>query len=343
MDPFANLPIELRIRFEPEINPLGKIIRGVKPIDKSTHWIYNFDENCDAFFECFNDPFSELYNSSNTNNEVKYIFRGHQYSNWKLIPTSFRDLNSDRETNSLNVLKSGNGHFLPELTDFINFIKGLNSLGYKIENDSFKLINSNLIDDIHKAFNLIEYFPKPEQLKELALAQHYGVRTRLLDFTFNPNKAIFFAIEKIKDTKREDNSKIGIWAIPERLIELCQEDFYLERIFLEGFQNNNMTAQQGLFVNYFKGRSIDENLFNKEGKIKSLDEYIFDNKKSPDNERLINEKIGKPCLFTLSHKVAWQVFKRLDILNINWITIQPDLDGVKKEVERKKNKSSNYS
>jgi hypothetical protein len=97
-----------------------------------------------------------------------------------------------------------------------------------------------------------------------------------------------------------------------------------------------MVAQQGLFINYFRGRSIDENLFNKEGKIKSLDKYLFDYTKSSDNERLINEKIGKPSLFTLSNRVAWHVLKRLEILNINWMTIQPDLDGIKKEVERKK-------
>lgn len=331
-----DLPINIRIQHEPEINPHGKIIRGIKPIDKITYWEYEFEENCDAFFECFNNPFSELHQTNISNIDAKHIFRGQRCSDWKLIPTAFRNLNSNEEINSLKVLKSGNGHYLPELTDFINFIKGLNSLGYKIEDDSFKLINSTLIDEKFKAFDLIKYFPKPEQLKELALAQHYGVNTRLLDFTFNPNKAIFFASEKIKHPNKEDSSKIGIWAIPERLIEICQEDFYLKRIFVEGFQNKNMTAQQGLFINYFKGQSIDENLFNTEGKIKSLDEYLFDYNKSSDNERLINEKIGKPSLFTLSHRVAWQVFKRLEILNINWMTIQPDLDGVKKEVERKK-------
>jgi hypothetical protein len=336
MNQLRKLPIELRLQHEPEINPFGKTIRGVKPIDEITHWVYDFEENCDAFFEYFNDPFSELNETSYSNIGAKYIFRGHQDFNWELIPTAFRDLNSNEENNSLNVLKSGNGHFLPELTDFINFVRGLNSLGYKIEDDSFKLINSTLIDDKYKAFELIEDFPKPEQLKELALAQHYGVHTRLLDFTFNPNKAIFFATEKIKHPSKEDNSKIGIWAIPERLIEICQEDFYLKRIFVEGFQNNNMVAQQGLFINYFRGRSIDENLFNKEGKIKSLDKYLFDYTKSSDNERLINEKIGKPSLFTLSNRVAWHVLKRLEILNINWMTIQPDLDGIKKEVERKK-------
>lgn len=159
-----------------------------------------------------------------------------------------------------------------------------------------------------------------------------------MDFTFNPNKAIFFASEKINPWTKDDNSKIGIWAIPERLIDISQEDFYLKRIFVEGFQNNNMIAQQGLFINYFEGRSIDENLFNQKGEIKSLDNYLFDCKRSDENEKLIKQKIGKPSLFTLSHRVAWRIIKRLEILNINWLTIQPDLNGIRKEVERiKKN------
>jgi hypothetical protein len=141
MNQLRKLPIELRLQHEPEINPFGKTIRGVKPIDEITHWVYDFEENCDAFFEYFNDPFSELNETSYSNIGAKYIFRGHQDFNWELIPTAFRDLNSNEENNSLNVLKSGNGHFLPELTDFINFVRGLNSLGYKIEDDSFKLIN----------------------------------------------------------------------------------------------------------------------------------------------------------------------------------------------------------
>ena len=336
MNHLKNFPIEKRIEFEPEINPNGKIIRGVKPVNKTTHWVYDFDENYNAFFDCFNDPFSELYETNIANIDAKHIFRGHKDSDWDLIPTAFRDLNSDKKTNGLNVLKSGNGHYLPELTDFINFIRGLNSLGYKIDDDSFKLINTPLITDDYTSFNLIPDFPKTSQLKELALAQHYGVHTRLLDFTFNPITAIFFAIQQIDFRNIENDKKIGIWVIPERLIELSQEDYYLQRIYLEGFQNNNMIAQQGLFINYFKGRSIDENLYNKLGKIKSLDNYIHDYKNSSDNEKLINEKIGMPCLFTLSHKVVWRITKRLDLLNVNWLTIQPDLDGIKKEVERKK-------
>jgi hypothetical protein len=330
------LPIDLKLRFENEINPKGKIIHGITPIDKNTYWLYEFNENAESFFDCFNNPDSKLYKTDIHNMNSKHIFRGHQNSNWELLPTAFRNLNLKENLNELYILKSGNGHILPELKDFINFIRGLNSLGYSIEDETFEIINSALIEDHTKAFNLISEFPKENQLKELALAQHYGVHTRLLDFTFNPNKAIFFAIEKIGHKKVNDNSKIGIWAIPERLIDVSKDDFYVKRIFVQGYQNKNLIAQEGLFLNYFNGRLIDDNLFDDLGKIKKLDEYLMQTKRKNDNYRLVNEKIGKPCLFTLSHKAVKQLMKKLEIMNINWLTIQPDLEGVKKEVERKK-------
>jgi hypothetical protein len=336
MDTYKNFPIQRRIEFETEINPNGKVITGIKPIDKITHWLYDFNEDCDNFFDCFNNPYSELYETNIGNKDAKYIFRGHKNYKWDLLPSVFRDLNLDQNINELNILKSGNSHALPELKDFINFIRGLNSLGYRIEDETFKLINSTLESDNYKVFNLIDDFPNESQLKELALAQHYGVKTRLLDFTFNPNKAIFFASESITHPKRDDNSKIGIWAIPERLIDISKEDFFIQRIFVQGNQNINMINQEGLFLNYFNGRLLDNSIFNKAGKIKKLDEYLFESKRSNDNNQLVNQKIGKPSLFILSHRAVGQLTKKLDFMNINWVTIQPDLNGVKKEVERKR-------
>ena len=50
------------------------------------------------------------------------------------------------------------------------------------------------------------------RLEWLALMQHYGAPTRLLDFTRSPYVACFFALEK-PDTYRKRHSKRAIWAI----------------------------------------------------------------------------------------------------------------------------------
>jgi hypothetical protein len=178
-------------------------------------------------------------------------------------------------------------------------------------------------------------------VKDLALAQHYGVPTRLLDFTLNPLVALFFATQGIT-TSPQSKENIGIWVIPEKLIEVVNENEnkFVERIFVNGFQNRNMVVQKGIFINYIKNRGMEPNLY-ADDKIKTLDQYLLSDL-SNDQRQIVDKRIGKPMLFTLSHICEREITKYLDLVNINWTTIQPDLDGVKKEVERRKRKRLCY-
>ncbi len=53
-----------------------------------------------------------------------------------------------------------------------------------------------------------------DKLEWLALMQHYGVPTRLLDFTRSPYVACFFALEEIETEKKStEHSNCAIWAV----------------------------------------------------------------------------------------------------------------------------------
>ena len=59
--------------------------------------------------------------------------------------------------------------------------------------------------------------PSDEKLSWLALMQHYGVWTRLLDFTFSPYIALYFALRE--RTKEEQKSPaVRMWAINARAL-----------------------------------------------------------------------------------------------------------------------------
>ncbi|MFT4776911.1 MAG: hypothetical protein ACI9B7_001285 [Oleispira sp.] len=332
---YKDLPLEMRLKFFEEINPNGKQIIGVEPIKYDNHFEYQFGEDWKGFMNALDINRSELFQTNNSNISPKLLFRGHKEKGYKLLPSAFRNL----DINTIRILKSGNGNGLIESDDFINFIEGMNAIGLHIEPESFEYINQLSDDKNRYSFDKYGDYAHGNMVKDLALAQHYGVPTRLLDFTLNPLVALFFATQGIT-TGPQSKENIGIWVIPEKLIEVVNENKFVERIFVNDFQNRNMVAQKAMFINYIKNRGTEPNLY-ADDKIKTLDQYLLSDL-SNDQRQIVDKRIGKPMLFTLSHFCEREITKYLDLININWTTIQPDLDGVKKEVERRKRKRLLY-
>lgn len=340
------------ISLSKRINPDGKLIRGVKPIIKNTYFEYNFD-NCLDFLDAFDINKSELYYEGQNEIFTDYIYRGHKCAEWSLIPSTFRK--KDNETKEdfdsrINVYKQTNGALFNEINDFALFVKGIDNLGLNTTDDSYKLIktinrNSNITGSSILSTFEANKFPEYNQLSELALAQHFGVKTRLLDFTENPLIAVFFASESafpFEFLNKEKKEKIGVWVIPKLLIDVIEQEGSLQYVDVKKFQNNYISAQKGVFINYFP--SIDD-LIKKTRKTDellditlTLDSLLSKQFEIETLNKLINEHIGKPMLFTLPHNELPLIAKRLNQLNINWITLMPSLDGVKKEVERQSKK-----
>ncbi|MBA6339729.1 FRG domain-containing protein [Colwellia sp. MB02u-10] len=332
---YEEASLERKLILIDEINPNGKKIIGVRPKKFDTHFEYEFGEDWEGFMNALDINRSELFETNNPKKIPQLLFRGQEKKEYELLPSAFRNLNPD----IIKVLMAGHGDYEGVESDgFINFIEGMNAIGLHIEPESFEYINQ--LSDEKKGYSSAKFgdYAHGKMLKDLALAQHYGVPTRLLDFTLNPLVALFFATQGITSSQSKGN--IGIWVIPEKLIEVVNEKKFVERIFVNGFQNRNMVAQKGLFINYIEKRGAEPNLY-VDDKIKTLDQYLLSD--LSDNQRqIVDERIGKPMLFTLSHCGEREITRYLDLININWTTIQPDLDGVKKEVERRKRKRLCY-
>jgi len=106
-----------------------------------------------------------------------WIFRGHKLATYKLEPSV------ERETS-----------------------------GKSLE---FKSLESVMLDEFQKKARLhISFEDRPElqdKISWLALMQHYGVPTRLLDFTYSPYAALYFALRDRPRDKRM--SPPEVWAI----------------------------------------------------------------------------------------------------------------------------------
>lgn len=191
------------------------------------------------------------------------IYRGQANAAWGLTPGVLRG--GSASISSEDLAKE-------EFKLIRYFFRIADQHGLLIPDDSQDLRHSLNLPDVEFDPRL---WPEPHLWSLLALAQHHGLPTRLLDFTRHPYKAAYFAAadaaQGVFEKRFDADTLLSVWAIdsdtewlphkPEA--SFLSRDFPLMKITAGGAYNRNLYAQQGLFLmpkvtNFDLARSFDQ-------------------------------------------------------------------------------------
>ncbi|QDV25314.1 FRG domain-containing protein [Aureliella helgolandensis] len=189
-----------------------------------------------------------------------WVFRGHRNEQWKLEPTAWREqtLSSSRfmdvrsyvdeeiieRTISINSTFSNihqidkeriRGFVAQRRFEFLEvqaFCALVDDLGFTVPGGPISM-------ELSLDFTSGSSLETPHHA--VALAQHHGMHTRLIDWTRNPLAAAFFAAEKVNET----DGKLCVWAFNRRAL-INNVDW--KELFVPRSEIGFLHAQAGLFT-----------------------------------------------------------------------------------------------
>lgn len=251
---------------------------------------------------------------------AKFIFRGHSdYKNYPLLPGILR----------WRQLKNG------------SYAAEFSQLEYTI-----------LFDFISEACGVVKDIHTQEVTAWLETAQHFGVPTRLLDFTANPLIALYFACVGSPD------KDASVWIVNESAYkrvffnelavsspipsdqrvgiiitsEIVAQDFQLHNdpakfiqlpwIYKPFYRNERMNAQSSMFMLWAANRGEFTSFMQPE-------HYMT------DDINVNNSATGIICPIIVPNTRKLELLAQLDMCGINEKYIYPGLDGIGKYIRKK--------
>jgi len=223
--------------------------------------------------------------------------------------------------------------------------RGLADSQYELETSLSRLKNKPVEMEKHLIRNFRKYSPINSVSEDklwhwLALAQHHGLPTRLLDWTFSPYVALHFVTEQIEKYDTDG----AIWCIDyfetrEGLPKVLKQE--MDRHGFKGFsieilndlfddmnKFEELGKTDGDFLLFFEPPSFDNRIVNQFTLFSVM----------PNPELKINDWLNsKPDIYfriIIPKELKWEIRDKLDQANITERIIYPGLDGLCKWLKR---------
>lgn len=301
-------------------------------------------------FNGFEDFYHAMGPSGKLHSELRgFVFRGQSSIKYKLIPSSLRynkeegnpfqidNLSCMAKMTKDSCIQAVHTEFdqvLLEYSLLLNFYKIANYSGLHVPCINNFIFSDNKDFLLNKLKNKNFSWIHKEIVELAALAQHYGIPTRLLDWSFDKYIALYFAAQgackHIYENKNEDDF-YEVWAINYNIYSNIKTPL---KFVVPSYSNNAYLCAQKGVLSYFE-KNIKEivnlgsdNLFSIKRDVRPLDELL----------ETYNEKSTNNLLYRMifPYKSARYTFYFLNKLGYHASKIFPGYKGVVLEMKEKK-------